>query len=120
MKRKKPIASLSLDLDNKWSYLMTHGEPGWKSFPSYLDVLVPRVLNFLKTWNLNITFFIVGQDAALEENRELLKSIAKDDEKTHSQSLHTPESAFRASGHLDGRFRPFGPRGRFCAAWDLL
>lgn len=77
MKRNKPIASLSLDLDNKWSYLMTHGEPGWKSFPSYLDILIPRVLNFLKTKNLNITFFIVGQDAALKDNREILKSIAE-------------------------------------------
>ena len=25
----KPIASLSLDLDNKWSYMKTHGDAGW-------------------------------------------------------------------------------------------
>ena len=43
----KPLASLSLDLDNKWSYLKTHGDPGWESFPSYLDVVVPRVLDLL-------------------------------------------------------------------------
>jgi len=71
-----PIASLSLDLDNKWSYMKTHGDPGWESFPSYLDILVPRVLDFLKTRNLTITFFIVGQDAALEKNHEHLRSIA--------------------------------------------
>jgi peptidoglycan-N-acetylglucosamine deacetylase len=71
-----PIASLSLDLDNKWSYIKTHGDSGWKSFPSYLDVLVPRVLNFLKARNLTVTFFIVGQDAAMEKNHEVLKSIA--------------------------------------------
>jgi peptidoglycan-N-acetylglucosamine deacetylase len=70
-----PIASLSLDLDNKWSYMKTHGDPGWESFPSYLDVLVPRVLDFLKARNLTVTFFIVGQDAALETNHELLRSI---------------------------------------------
>jgi hypothetical protein len=72
---KLPIASLSLDLDNKWSYMKTHGDPGWESFPSYLDVLVPRVLNFLKARNLTVTFFIVGQDAALERNHELLRKI---------------------------------------------
>ena len=66
----KPIASLSLDLDNKWSYMKTHGDAGWESFPSYLDLLVPRVLAFLKERNLKITFFIVGQDAALEKNRD--------------------------------------------------
>ncbi len=72
----EPIASLSLDLDNKWSYLKTHGDPGWESFPSYLDVLVPRVLDFLKARHLTITFFIVGQDAALDKHHELLQAIA--------------------------------------------
>ena len=73
----KPIASLSLDLDNKWSYLKTHGDPGWEQFPSYLDVLVPRVLEFLKQRDLKITFFVVGQDAALEKNQTALRSIAE-------------------------------------------
>ena len=72
----KPIASLSLDLDNKWSYMKTHGDAGWESFPTYLDVVVPRALDFLKERNLNITFFIVGQDAALEKNREAIASIS--------------------------------------------
>jgi hypothetical protein len=72
----KPIASLSLDLDNKWSYLKTHGDGGWEDFPSYLEILVPRVLGFLKARNLTITFFIVGQDAALEKNHDMLKAIA--------------------------------------------
>lgn len=72
----KPIASLSLDLDNQWSYMKTHGDAGWNSFPSYLDVVVPRVLAFLKERDLKITFFIVGQDAALEKNREAIASIA--------------------------------------------
>ena len=35
-------ASLSLDLDNQWSYMKTHGDAGWQSFPSYLDTAVPR------------------------------------------------------------------------------
>ena len=43
----KPIASLSLDADNLWSYQKTHGDAGWDRYGSYLDVLVPRVLEFL-------------------------------------------------------------------------
>jgi peptidoglycan-N-acetylglucosamine deacetylase len=73
----KPIASLSLDLDNKWSYMKTHGDAGWESFPSYLDCVVPRALNFLRERNLKITFFIVGQDAALDKNREALAQISE-------------------------------------------
>jgi hypothetical protein len=72
----KPIASLSLDLDNKWSYLKTHGDPGWESFPTYLPLVVPRVLDFLKARGLTITFFVVGQDAALDENRPALRALA--------------------------------------------
>lgn len=72
----KPIASLSLDLDNKWSYLKTHGEPGWDAFPTYLPLVVPRVLRFLEERGLTITFFVVGQDAAREENRAALRAIA--------------------------------------------
>ncbi len=35
----RPLLSLSLDLDNKWSYLKTHGDAGWDAFPSYLEPL---------------------------------------------------------------------------------
>lgn len=70
------VASLSLDLDNLWSYLKIHGDPGWEAFPSYLDTVVPRVLDFLAERGLRITFFVVGQDAAREENREALAAIA--------------------------------------------
>ena len=72
----KPLASLSLDLDNQWSYMKTHGDPGWESYPSYLDTVVPHILRFLKDRELTITFFIVGQDAALEKNAAALADIA--------------------------------------------
>jgi hypothetical protein len=72
----KPIASLSLDLDNQWSYMKIHGEEGWEEFPSYLDIFVPYVLKVLKELNLKITFFIVGQDASLDQNHSVLRQIA--------------------------------------------
>lgn len=85
------IASLSLDLDNKWSYMKTHGDAGWESFPSYLDVCVPRVLDFLRERNLKITFFIVGQDAALDQNREALGQIPADGHEIGNHSFrHEP------------------------------
>lgn len=72
----KPIASLSLDLDNQWSYMKIHGDPGWESLPSYLHVLIPRLLDFLAKRELEITIFVVGQDAAHEKNQELLAALA--------------------------------------------
>jgi peptidoglycan/xylan/chitin deacetylase (PgdA/CDA1 family) len=87
----KPIASLSLDLDNKWSYMKTHGDAGWESFPSYLDVVVPRSLGFLRERNLKITYFIVGQDAALDYNRDALAQIPVDGHEIGNHSFrHEP------------------------------
>ena len=71
----KPIASLSLDADNQWSYMKIHGDDGWESFPSYFSVLAPRVLEVLASHDLKITFFVVGQDAVLEENHDALAAL---------------------------------------------
>ena len=71
------MASLSLDLDNLWAYQMTHGDEGWDSYPTYLRTVVPRVSSCSTTSVCTITVFIVGQDAALERNRQALASIAE-------------------------------------------
>ena len=84
----KPTASLSLDLDNLWSYMKTHGEPGWDQFPSYLDVVVPRILEFLDRRQVKLTVFVVGQDAALDENRNALSMIASAGHEIGNHSFH--------------------------------
>lgn len=121
----KPIASVSLDLDNKWSYLQSHGDPGWETFPSYLDLVVPRVLQTLGERGLRITFFVVGQDAALEKNAGALRAIADSGHEianhsfTHQPWLHlfTPEQVAdelsrteEALERVTGQ-RPIGFRG---------
>ena len=73
----QPLASLSLDLDNQWSYMKTHGDAGWESYPSYLARLAPLALSLLERLQLRITFFVVGQDAARAENAEPLAALAR-------------------------------------------
>lgn len=84
----KPFASLSLDLDNQWSFMKTHGDAGWESFPSYFDIVCPRVVDFLEARDLTITFFIVGQDAALEENHDALALLSKAGHEIANHSFH--------------------------------
>lgn len=81
-------ASLSLDLDNLWSYMKTHGDAGWQEFPSYLDLVVPRFLGLLDELGIRITVFVVGQDAALERNRPALRSIAEAGHEIGNHSFH--------------------------------
>ena len=69
------MASISLDLDNLWSYLKIHGDPAWAARPTYLGIFVPRALDALDALGLRITFFIVGVDAAQAEHREVMAMI---------------------------------------------
>lgn len=74
----KPPASISLDLDNQWSYMKIHGDDGWEGFPSYFDIFIPHILKVLEELDLKITFFIVGQDAQIKENHQSLKNLVND------------------------------------------
>ena len=72
----KLSADISLDLDNKWSYMKTHGDAKWDSFPSYLPMVIPYFLDILRQHELTITVFVVGQDAAIPANHDAIKMIA--------------------------------------------
>ncbi len=84
----KPQASLSLDLDNQWSYLKIHGDPEWESYPSYLDIVVPRVLAMLRALETRITVFVVGADAARPENHESIAALAAAGHTLGNHSFH--------------------------------
>lgn len=91
MAARRRTASLSLDLDNHWSYLKTHGDPRWEARPSYLDTAVPTALQVLDDAGVRITFFVVGDDAERPEHQPLLRSIADEGHEigNHSYS-HEP------------------------------
>ncbi|MBT8201215.1 MAG: polysaccharide deacetylase family protein [Acidimicrobiia bacterium] len=108
----KPLASLSLDLDNAWSYLQIHGNEEWQSYPSYLDQLVPMFLDDMAARNLKVTVFVVGKDASLPQNRDLLRGIA---ESGHEIGNHS----FNHLPWLD-RFTAAGLRAELTEAHDAI
>lgn len=125
MSAARPLASLSLDLDNLWSYLKTHGDSGWEARPTYLPEVVPAALDLLEDLGLRITVFVVGVDAEREENAEALQSIpARGHEVGNHSHEHEPwlhlyspdqlaeeiERAERAVTAVTGQ-RPSGFRG---------
>jgi hypothetical protein len=82
------LASLSVDLDDLWSYLRVHGDPRWESLPSYLHVVVPRVLERFSVRSLSATFFLVGQDCEVAENASVLASIPRAGHEIGNHSFH--------------------------------
>jgi hypothetical protein len=84
----KPYASMSLDLDNAWSYLKIHGDSGWERYPSYLDFFIPFFLDVLDRYGLSITFFVVGRDAADPRNADALGLLTRRGHEVGNHSLH--------------------------------
>jgi peptidoglycan-N-acetylglucosamine deacetylase len=70
-----PAASISIDLDNAWAYLRTQGAADWAESQSYLELVVPRILQCLDRHAVKATFFIVGRDAELQP--AIIHSIAE-------------------------------------------
>jgi len=81
-------ASLSLDLDNLWSYLKIHGDASWETFPSYLDRFAERFQQFIAPRDLRVTIFTVGQDAALPQNRNAFRLLARGGHEFGNHSFH--------------------------------
>ena len=86
--KQKPIASISLDLDNQWSYMKIHGDEGWEKYPTYLDIFIPHVLKVLDELEIKITFYIVGKDASIEANKPFLKQIVEHGHEIGNHSFH--------------------------------
>jgi hypothetical protein len=63
-------------MDNLWSYMKIHGDPEWESRPSYLDALVPRMLETFGEHGLTATVFVVGADAARDDGARAVAAIA--------------------------------------------
>lgn len=71
------LASVSVDLDNVWSYLKTHGDPEWEARPSYLHVAVPRIVELFGELKQSTTVFVIGADAARDDGAEAVSSFAR-------------------------------------------
>jgi len=68
-------AGLSIDLDDLWTYRKSRGEPDWQARPSFLELAVPRALDFLARHGLRATFFVVGCDAERPEHGVVLRQV---------------------------------------------
>lgn len=82
------LASLSLDLDNQWSYMRTHGDAGWESRPTYLPLVLPLALDLVESVGLRMTVFLVGEDARPESSHALLRQIPTRGHEVGNHSLH--------------------------------
>jgi hypothetical protein len=55
--------------------MKTRGDDGWRERPTYIPEFVPMVLDALDEVGVRITFFLVGADATIEENKPYLRRL---------------------------------------------
>ncbi|MEO1498288.1 MAG: polysaccharide deacetylase family protein [Planctomycetota bacterium] len=85
------VASLSLDLDNRWAYQRSLGDDAWRDRPSYLPEVIPRIVDFLGERGLPCTMFVVGEDLTRDQDAAAIERLvaAGHEIGNHSQS-HLP------------------------------
>ena len=77
MKDDRPIASLSIDVDNRWAYLRAAGRADWKSATTYLPMVMDRVVDTLGAVGLPVTAFLVGRDLVDETDIRAIESLSQ-------------------------------------------
>jgi hypothetical protein len=98
----RPTASVSLDMDNLWSYMKVHGDPDWSIRPSYLGALVPRMLEVFDARELTATVFVVGSDVAREDGAAAVAAIHDAGHEVGNHSFeHEPWLHRYARGQLE-------------------
>lgn len=82
------VVSLSVDLDNHWSYLKTHGNEAWRTFPTYLGRVIPLICEIADEFDVTLTAFAVGRDAEMEVNGEAFAMLGESRHEVGNHSFH--------------------------------
>jgi hypothetical protein len=92
-----PIASVSMDLDNLWAYLRTHGDPDWERMPSFLPAAVSRLLEVIGENELSTTAFVVGADVVRDDGASAVAAITAAGHEIANHSYHHDPRLHRRS-----------------------
>ena len=97
LKTPKPAATLSLDLDNLWIYQRDQGLAEWESYPSFLDLAVPRIVALFEELGLDITIFLIGRDVTVPEHQGVFEILARTNHELANHSFSHPIDFHRSN-----------------------
>lgn len=81
-----PSATLSLDLDDAWTYMRAAGRPGWEATRSVVPEVCARLLAMLDRHGLRLTLFVIAADL---EHPDRVAAIRPFVERGHEIGCHS-------------------------------
>ena len=87
----RPLATLSIDVDNTWAYRRAAGHSDWEQSPTILPLAITRMVDRLTELDLPLTAFLVGRDLLDDGDVSAIEGI---------QSLDRWELANHSWNHL--------------------
>ena len=84
----RPLATVSIDLDDCWTYLRSFGRSDWDGHPSILPSAIAAARSLLGEAGITASFFVVGRDAECAENLPWLLALANDGHEIGNHSHH--------------------------------
>jgi hypothetical protein len=70
------LANISVDLDNLWAYQRAAKIDGWEENPSYLPLVIPRIIKHLAVADLTATIFVVARDLESQTNFDAIRQFS--------------------------------------------
>ena len=101
MSGAKRAASLSLDLDDAWTYLRAAGRPGWETAPSVIPLACGRLVELMAELGQRLTLFVVGRDLSIDARVAGVQAVAAAGHEIGCHSFdHRPDFAILEDDEL--------------------
>lgn len=86
--------TLSLDLDDAWTYLRAAGRPGFETTRGVVPLVCERLLDTLARWNVKATLFVIARDLEDDAKVAAIRPLVDDGHEIGCHShWHDPEFA---------------------------
>ena len=92
---RRPLpCTLSLDLDDAWTYMRAAGRDGWEDTKTVIPLVCERILTWLRDADVKFTLFVVAKDLEDDEKLAAIRPFVEEGHEIGCHSLnHEPTFA---------------------------
>jgi len=93
--------TLSLDLDDAWTYMRAAGRPGWEATPTVVPQVCERLLDLLRRYDVKFSLFVIARDLEDPEKLAAIRPFVEEGHEIGCHSyMHEPTFAALEPAHM--------------------